>query len=141
MALACGRKAPELCFPLKGEKCYRPFRSPCDILWVILGNRQEAIQVQVQSQGRCSLPGLEAKEKCKVKPLSGTHHESLYEQPGNVLQQTVSLLSAYGKEASRIQKNRETESKKKKRFSPSVNSLGWSTDGAQTRKSESMALH
>lgn len=101
--------------------------------------------MQVQSQGRCSLPGLEAKEKCEMKPLSGTHHESLYEQPGNVLQQTVSLLSAYGKEASRIQRNRETEKwrakKKKKRFSPSVNSLGWSTDGAQTRKSESMALH
>lgn len=100
---------------LRGKKRYRPFRSPCDILWVILGNRQEAIQVQVQSQGRCSLPGLEAKEKCKMKPLSGTHHESLSEQPGNVLQKTMSLLSAYGKEASRIQKNREMESKKKKK--------------------------
>ena len=107
---------------------------------MILGNRQEAIQVQVQSQGHCSLLGLEAKEKCKMKPHSGTHHESLYKQPGNVLQKAMSLLSADGKEASRIQKNREMESRKKKRFSPSVNSLRWSTDGAQTRKSDFMAL-
>lgn len=48
---------------------------------------------------------LEAKEKCKIKPHSNTHHEFLHKQPGNVPQMTISFLSANGKEAARIKKN------------------------------------
>lgn len=48
---------------------------------------------------------LEAKEKCKIKSHSNTHHEFLHKQPGKVLQMTISFLSANGKEAATIKKN------------------------------------
>ena len=75
-----------------------------------------------------------------MKSHSGTHHESLHKQVGMLLQETINSLSADGKEAARIQRNWEMESKKNK------DSLLLSTasDGVQTvqtGKSGVMALH